>query len=207
MKDGEEYVPIVAKDESEYKQIVGLNLYNNSDLQAITQLAYMAHNGIRIPPVAVVITKRDLIPTEWRKYIADIVHEKFDLIFNRGVPVFVTSVTLGEEIERSGRAAPEEMEKPLFYALLSIFCKDIDDAKQRISDNRRELATKDTFFNRLFHQSMLDSLKIRIHDDEEKIKAISGNAKPMLKIFDDHSVFYVNGERTSLQEYFSRRLN
>mgnify|MGYP002625431400 CR=1 FL=1 len=199
--------PIAAQNDAQYKSVVGDNLLNNGDKLAIMRLGQMVAGGISLPPVAVVVTKRDLIPPERLKYIPEIIPQEFDTLFYNGVPVFLTSVTLGAEIERNGTLSPEDVEKPLFYALLSTFCQEIDAIKKRIADNKKQLEAQDTMFNRLFHQDMLDELKRRIYLDEDKIRVMSENASPMLDFFGHDSVFYVNGEQAELREYFSGRLS
>lgn len=201
-KNGKE-VPVEASDSDACKGIVASNLANNKDILAINTLSHMAQRGIKIPPVAIVVTMRDLIDSVWRNSIGEIIYENFRLLFNSGVPVFVTSVTLGEEIARGGNASPEGVEKPLAYALLSMFGKRIKDSRKRISDNKSSLEAKNTFFNRLFSAATLDSLKGKIRDDEQEIEYLSDNARDMLKFFDNDSIFYVNGEKTKLIEYFS----
>ena len=127
-------------------------------------------------------------------------------LFHSGVPVFLTSVTLGEEIARGGSPAPEDLEKPLFYALLSTWDKELEVAKKLRSDSKRELSEKSTLWNRWFNQSALDALKNRIDDSEREVNKIISMARPLLGLFDNDSVFYVDGAQTSLTTYFANRL-
>ena len=143
--------PVQAKNGEDYKRIVASNLKNNGDLMTIRRLHQMAQEGIVIPPVAIVITKRDLIPSEYIQYISEIIQENFSPIFMEiSKPhhlVMLSAVTLGEGIEDGADAYPEDIEHPIAYAMLSILCQRIKNVKLTMLNAQSNLSAKDTFWN------------------------------------------------------------
>lgn len=105
--NGESFVA-EAENEDEYKQAVCSNLKSNKDLVAIQKLSRLVYEGISLPPIAIVVTKCDLIDDRWVGCTKDIVRTSFSPVFGEDTLderiVMMSAVTLGDEIEQGGNA-------------------------------------------------------------------------------------------------------
>ncbi len=200
--NGESFA-VEAPDIDTYTTIVRQNFQRNGDDIIFNRLNLMAVNNIRIPPLAVVVTKRDLIPPERRDLIGNIIHAGFSDIFNSGLPVFVSSVTLGEGIEGRADASPQDVDKPIVYAVLSVLQKSIKDTKSRIEETERRFREKNTFWNRMFDSNILNGLQQKIGQDKQIAENLSRNARSMLDFFDNDCIFYEGGIRRNLRDFFA----
>ena len=198
--------PIQANNGEDYKRIVASNLKNNGDLMTIRRLHQMAREGIVIPPVAIVITKRDLIPTEYIEYISEIILENFSLIFGEGIqihrPVIICAVTLGEGIEDGEDADPDDIEQPIVYAVLSTLCQRIQRIRSEVSTEQGNLSQKDTFWRRIINPQELARIRANISAYKSEISRYSEDAIRLLGVFESGKVIYVNKAQKDIREYF-----
>lgn len=198
--------PIQASGVEDYKRIVANNLKNNGDLTAILRLNQMAQKDIVIPPVAIVVTKRDLIPTEYIEYISEIIQENFSLIFGQNIKnhrlVMISAVTLGEGIEDGADAYPEDIEQPIAYAVLSTLCQRIQSVRSAVSRAQGDLSEKNTFWGRLTNAQELASIRSNISAYKAEISRYSEDAIRLLGVFESGKVIYVNKAEKDIREYF-----
>ena len=94
----------------------------------------------------------------------------------------LSAVTLGEGIEGSADARPEDMEQPIAYALLSILLQRIQNVKLAGSNMTGNLSENGNFWNRFSGYVI--------------------SATSLLDIFEPGKIIYVNGVKQNLREYF-----
>lgn len=208
-----EKVPIKANSPEEYKKKVKRNLKNNKDLRAITTLSDIGKQNKYLPPIALVVTKSDLIEDQWIKYIPEILNENFDSIFGGGEDnrvVMLTAVTLGMDISYDGENAvdadPENIEQPIAFAVLSILCKYIALAKEAKNNTSNRLSNTDTVWGRMVKRSKIQSMRADIENLQKLINKYSRDAVRLLDLFEEDKPIYVNGTEQKFCEYFRKQL-
>ena len=210
-----------AKDQEDYIRKVSRNLRKNGDLKAITKLSQIGLNQ-ELPPMAIVITKSDLIDDSWipegldgneaaalmNETLSKIIYQNFEPVFGVGSDaqrlVMIAAVTLGEDISRGGDADPINIEQPIAYAVLTMLCGYIAKTKAAKQQNIKNLNAKDTFFNRLINSDQLAKLKADITQMEENIAKFSQDAHRLLDLFEADKCLYVNGVKTPMCDFFEK---
>lgn len=203
---------ITAANPQAYTRIVHNNLMINRDLDAIHQLTQISTTGTVLPPIAIVVTKCDLIEDQWIPYVSQILTSSFAPVFGKGLTgqqriVMLSAVTLGNDIEQGGFADPVDIELPIAFAVLSILrnrimLRQLDQAK-----NQKEYQQKDTFLRNIFTPGMLERLKKENKKLGDEIEKMSRDAVHLLELFDPEKPIYINGEPMELRKFFLDALN
>lgn len=205
---------ITANSAEDYQNIVKRNLKLNKDLVAIKKLSEIGlelnKRGQHLPPIALVVTKSDLIEDRWIDCVSPIIHESFESIFGINTEndrlVMVSAVTLGEGIADGANADPVDIELPIAYAVLAMLCDYIQRARVAKTNNQQSLNKKDTFWGRVIHTDELKQLRKDINKIEQQITKFSKDALRLLDLFDDDTVIYVNGDQRKLRSFFEKRI-
>ena len=207
--NGESFA-VEADNVSEYKKKVRQNLKRNHDLVAIQKLSQIGRDGVTLPPIAIIVSKSDLIEDKWIDYIGEIIRENFEAVYGENGEdrriVMVTAVTLGEDIENGGDADPENIEQPIAYAVLSILCKYVEQARLIKNNNNQVLEKKDTIWGRIINPKKLEELRNNIDVMDRVISKFSRDAIRLLELFEDDKCLYVNGVKKPLRKYFQDSL-
>lgn len=202
---------IQADSVDEYKKIVAKNLKKNRDLDAVRQLSKIGTQGITLPPIAIVVTKCDLIEDDWAPYVQEIIRENFEPIFGEGGEddriVMLAPVTLGYDITAGGDADPDGIEHPIAFAVLSILRKYIIAARVLKAKSDDELSAKDTAWRRIFNSSQLQKLREDSQNLEKVIGKLCRDAIRLLDLFEEEKPIYINGEKQNFRKYFRGELN
>ena len=202
---------IVADSADEYKQMVAKNLKKNRDLEAVRQLSKIGSAGIMLPPIAIVVTKCDLIDDDWAPYVQEIIRENFEPIFGEGGEddriVMLAPITLGYDIATGADADPDGIEHPIAFAVLSILRRHIIIARILKSQSDDELRTKSTGLHRLFNASQIKKLREENAELEKIIGKLCRDAVRLLDLFEEEKPIYINGEKQNFRKYFRSELN
>lgn len=197
---------VEADSVSEYKKKVRQNLKRNGDLVAIQKLSQIGSEGVTLPPIAIIVSKSDLIKDQWIDYIGEIIRENFEAVYGENGEdrriVMVTAVTLGEDVENGGDADPENIEQPIAYAVLSMLCKYVEQARLIKSNNKQILEKKDTIWRRIINPKKLEELRNNIEVMDKVISKFSKDAIRLLELFEENKCLYVNGVKKPLRKYF-----
>lgn len=194
--------------------MVKKNLRRNNDLIAVKKLSEIGvelkKSNQHLPPIALVVTKSDLIEDRWIDCVRPIIHESFEIIFGKDTEkdrlVMVTAVILGEDIEEGKDADPVDIELPIVYAVLAMVCGYIKRARDARADDEKELNEKDTFWGRLLNSDELEELRRNVSEMETKIQRFSKDAFRLLDLFDNDAVIYINGEKRKLRGFFENQI-
>lgn len=205
---------ITANSAKEYQEIVKRNLRLNKDLVAIKKLSELGvelkKKGQHLPPIALVVTKSDLIEDRWVDCVRPIIHESFESIFGKNTEkdrlVMVSAVTLGEGIADGANADPVDIEIPIAYAVLAMLCDYIQRAQAAKTNDQRTLSEKDTFWGRIIRPGELEQLRKDIAKIDENISNFSKDAIRLLDLFDDGAVIYVNGDQRKFRSFFEKKI-
>lgn len=202
---------IQAGTKDEYCAIVKKNLKRNKDLVAVKKLSEIATENKMLPPIALVVTKSDLIEDQWIGCVGDIIHESFENIFGEGGEdnrwVMVTAVTLGEGIEDGEDADPENIEQPIAYAVLSMLCNYIERAKQIKDDQNQALEQNNTPFRRIINKKKLEELRRQKAKIETIIGKLSRDAIRLIDLFPEDKPIYINGAKQNLRNFFTEMVS
>lgn len=205
---------ISANSAEEYQQIVKRNLKLNKDLIAVKKLSEIGvelkKRNQHLPPIALVVTKSDLIEERWSNCVRPIIHESFESIFGKNTDsdrlVMVSAVTLGEGIAYGANADPVDIELPIAYAVLAMLCDYIQRAWVAKANDQQVLNKRDTFWGRIIRPDELEQLRKDITNMEQQISKFSKDAIRLLELFDDDAVIYVNGDQRKLRSFFEKKI-
>ena len=201
---------IQANDDDEYINTVKRNLRRNSDLRAIMALSDLASQGISLPPVAIVVTKSDLIEDCWAHCLPQILTDSFKPIFGENCPderiVMLSAVTLGD-IE-NGYVDPVGVEDPIVFAVLSILLRRVQmkkllkqQAMNQLSDKQKKL------FANIFQGRKKEQLKAEIERTDADIQKMIQDAGYLFEMLDIDKPVYINNQKKDLRTFFTDALN
>ena len=212
-----------AADREDYIRKVSRNLKKNGDLKAIAKLSQLGLNQ-ELPPMAIVITKSDLINDSWvpadlddeqaaaliNETLSSIITTNFQSVFGTGGTgqrlVMITAVTLGEGISEGADAEPVNIEQPIAYAVLTMLCGYVAKAKAAKQQNLKNQNAKNTWLGRIIHADEIAKLKAEAEEMDREIAKFSADAHRLLDLFEEDKCLYVNGEKTPLRDFFVNSL-
>lgn len=224
----EDKIPIQATTAQEYMNIVAQNLMNNHDLQAIKQLSALGSQGIDLPPIAIVLTKSDLIEDKWFDFpvvslqdnsekkeervnlVQDILHKEFISIF--GAPnnkneriVMVTDISLGYNHQGRFIADPMNVELPIAFGVLSILRQDVIKNKQIIVQNQNRMnELQKNWFSKWLYSDVLDKLREDSDNRAKYINEASVDIINILELFENDKPIYINDIPIKLKDFFKK---
>lgn len=220
--NGEHFRADESLSEVEYKRRVLYNL--RKERKAI--------NGISdalkaLPPVMFVVSKSDLIKDCHVEYVGDIIREAFPHIFKRAASgterlVAIEAMTLGEGVEKGEDLDPVNIENPVVFSLLWHLKQKVEELKMKIRDIQTEIADSDRTVancsgNRVV--AWLNSDRLRMARGRaaqlrqqalslrESVLKLSNGIRPMLKVFRDGKMIYINDTEVPLLRYFDNVLS
>lgn len=198
---------IQAVTREEYCETVKKNLKRNKDLIAVKKLSEIAKENKMLPPIALVVTKSDLIEDQWINCVGDIIRDSFENIFGENGEdkrwVMVTAVTLGAGIENGEDADPEDIEQPIAYAVLSMLCGYIEKAKMIKGSNDQTMKDNSTPFKKLINRKKLEELRQESAKIEAVIGKLSRDAIRLMELFPEDKPIYINGMKHNLRNFFA----
>ena len=196
-----------------YRELVIKNLKNNSDKATANFIGSLGRelNG-GLPPIAIVITKSDLIEDRWIDQIDSIIKDEdaFAAVFgqsdNNERLVMMEAVTVGEGIEDGEDADPIGIELPLAFAVLCALKRLIERHHQRVIELDATINKKRNVITKWLDEDEIKAAQKEKDQLEETIGILSKGVVPLLGLFDDEKMIYKNGRPTSLKNYFNKMI-
>lgn len=156
------------------------------------------------PPVAIVITKSDLMVGRVTNEVINEIKDLFNPLFAVGSQweVMITPVTLGRELrddKDQGEIAPVNIHLPVTYAAFQAF-------KQELSKQQGSIKQMDgqyqqlgrSWFSRLWNKTELSALQLEMGKNQEWISQIEGNMKLLVRELMNNASTYFNGREIKL---------
>lgn len=198
------------QDKESYIKGVENNLKRKKDIEAIRKLAVISKENGALPPIAIIVTKSDLIPEDKIGYVEEIIKKNFNPLFigdnaiTREVSLILT--TLGDDIQNGGELDAINIEQPIAYAVLNILAGYIKLAKAVRTTNEEALNTIQNSLGSFLHKSKIEEARKNIQQMESVIGKFSKDAICLMDRFPFDKKMYVNGISTNLHEHYRKKL-
>lgn len=188
-------------DSADYKAKLMRKLSFNTEItQELRCLMSLSQAGIPLPPIAIVVTKADLIDPQYQEDLNTVLHQRFSAIFDApGRLVLQVAATLGGPIEPGFVPNPFCVEQPIAFAVLTIFIKQIKTARDKIEANADYVRQHQYDF---FKPDGLKTARQTISVLQSTIASMSDHCLNLLNLFAQEKVIYLGGSPINLRGYY-----
>ncbi len=199
--DGEKF-KIDAQDEREYGEKLAKKIHWDKGMRnELKEFTTLAQDGIKIPPICIVITKCDLLELDidYCKVIERVLKETMSPLFE-GTDVIITAVSLGSDIEEEG-PEPHCIEEPIAFAVLTILMKYMKELSEKKSQNRQVLNKERNFLTRWLYSEEVKEAGSKLQNLDEVGNKWMIDAFELLELFDSDKDIFIKGIKRNLREY------
>ena len=200
--DGEALTVDNPTSDADYQRKLQTKLNFNQGLRReFTCLMQLSKNGIELPPIAIVVTKADLIDAQYQNAVNSVIHNRFSAIFNApGRLVLQVAVSLGGPIEPNFVPAPFCIEQPIAFAVLTIFINHIKEARVKIKENADFIREHQNDFFKPINEMRIALENIQALQDRIDIENI--HSLNLLNLFPENKIIYVGGTAVDLRNHY-----
>ncbi len=156
------------------------------------------------PPIAIVITKSDLMIGRDTEEVIEEIKKLFNPVFTEGGKwsVMICPVTLGLELRNNaatGAIAPLNIYLPVTYAAFQAFKKELSMQQdhQLVAKSKHQELGKN-WFTRLWNRSERDILRLEMAKNQEWIRHIEANMKLLVRELMQNASTYDDGKEVTL---------
>lgn len=202
--DGDKLFNIEASDIEDYKERVFENIQMDDGVSKEVKLFnYLSANNIDLPPVGIVVTKCDLIPSEYQTAIQEIIATQFeDIIEEKNRVVLPMSVSLGGKIEPGTPLRPYNVEQPIAFAVLAILLKYLNKARSQKDANNAYISNNSGLIKGFFNSEKVNRARQNSQALMQEIDKWSEDAFKLIDLFSEKKRIYVDGRERKLKEYY-----
>lgn len=189
-------------DDADYEQKLMNKLNFNPGLQREFRcLMQLPAAGIALPPIAIVVTKADLIDARYQAVVNSVLHKRFAAIFDApGRLVLQVAVSLGGSIEPGFVPNPFCVEQPIAFAVLTIFINHIKAARVKIQENADFIREH---INDFFPpREAMARARANINALQGRISIESDHSLNLLNLFPTNKLIYVGGAANNLRNHY-----
>lgn len=189
-------------DDADYERKLTNKLNFNPGLKkGFDCLMQLPANGIALPPIAIVITKADLIDAQYQEVVNSVLHKRFAAIFNAPERlVLQVAVSLGGPIEPGFVPDPYCVEQPIAFAVLTIFINQIKAARVQIKNNADFIREHQNDFFK--PKEELRRAWDNINALRDRIELESNHCLNLLDLFSGNKKIYVGGTEQNLRSHY-----
>lgn len=198
--DGEKF-DIEADDKKEYAEKLAKKIkYDKGMRNELKEFNDLSEKGIRIPPTCIVITKCDLINSDYRDVIERVLRESMPSLFDGTDIMIITSVSLGANIREEG-PDPFCIEEPIAFAVLTILIKYMKALDEKKSQTRAVVNKDRNFFTKWLDSSEIESAQSELKNLNEVGSKWMTDAFKLIELFHAEKDIFVMGKKYNFREY------